>query len=182
MLNDLQIFKCKNCGAELNIGVVENGVIECEYCFSKFTVHKKDVSPTALSFLRQGEHDLDTCKFDEAYTAYAKAAEYDKEEPEAYWGMALAGFRVQYLKDHVKNCLQPICHEISEERFADNNNYKNALKYATEKQRAEYIRKAEEIDAIREEFYRLQGTGLDYDCFICVKVTEESGEETRDCY
>ena len=34
-----------------------------------------------------GEHDLDTCKFDEAYTAYKKAAELDPNEPEAYFGM-----------------------------------------------------------------------------------------------
>lgn len=176
------VFKCKNCGNTINLSKAVNGVIECEYCKSIFTVPKTNVNGAALDFLRIGEHNSDMGKFDESYTAYAKAAEYDKEESEAYWGMALAEFKVQYIKDAVNNRLQPICHEITDKSFAENKNYKAAIKYATAIQKSEYQKKAKEIDYIRSEFYKLKQSGLDYDCFICVKVTKENHEHTEDSH
>lgn len=172
------LFKCKNCGANIETNKALNGVIECEYCFSKFIVPKKDISPAALSFLRQGEHNLDTCKFDDAYSAYAKAMQYDSKEPESYWGMALAEFKVQYIKDTKENRLQPICHEFSDKYFKQNKNFLSALKYATDDQKEEYEKKGDEIDYIRSEFLKLKQSGLDYDCFICVKVSQIDSEQS----
>lgn len=171
------IIKCKNCGADIDLSKAINGIVECDFCFSKFTLPKKDLSPAALSFLRQGEHNLDTCKFDDAYTAFSKAAEYDDREPEAYWGMALAEFKVQYIKDTVNNRLQPICHEFTDKQFAANKNYLFALKFATQKQKEEYEKKAQEIDYIRSKFLELKESGLDYDCFICVKVSRINSDQ-----
>ena len=179
-LTDLKAIKCKTCGEPLDLAKAQNGVIKCAVCDSTFTLPKTDAAQKVLDFLSQGEHDLDTGKFDDAYTAFNKAAELDKTEPEAYWGMALAEFKIQYLKDEVNNRLQPICHEINDEDFADSANFLKAIRYATDSQRAEYERKGEEIDRIKREFYRLAQTGLDYDCFICVKVTGENGERTAD--
>ena len=177
------VLKCKNCGASINLSGAVDGVVQCEYCHSIFTVPKKEIDPSALSFLRMGEHNLDTCKFDDAYTAYKKAAELDSNEPEAYFGMALAEFKVQYLKDTVKNRLQPICHGFKDKVFTENKNYKNALKCASPKQREEYEKKAKEIDYIRGEFLKLKQSGLDYDCFICTKVTREgSTDHTEDSH
>ena len=73
----------------------KNGVVKCPYCINVWTVPKAETSPAALQFLRMGEHDLDTCKFDDALAAYKKASELDAKEPEAYFGMALANFKVQ---------------------------------------------------------------------------------------
>lgn len=173
-----EIFKCKNCGASVDLSKAISGVIECGYCFSKFTVPKKEASPAALDFLRHGEHDLDTGKFDDAYIAFNKAAELDGKEPEAYWGMALAEFKVQYLKDGVNNRLQPICHEVIDKSFTQNKNYLNALKFSTAAQREQYEAKGNEIDYIRSEFLKLKQSGIHYDCFICVKVSRVDGEQT----
>ncbi len=169
-------FICKYCTAPLTLQEAVGSVVRCVHCGNVQTLPKKDVSPAALSFLRMGEHDLDTCKFDEAYTAYAKAAELDEKEPEAYFGMALAAFKVQYLKDEVNERLQPICHEISEKVFSDDKNFRRALELATDEQRREYRKRGREIDEVKEEFYELQRKGLDYDCFLCVKVTDGGGK------
>ena len=82
-------FKCKTCEAQLTALAEEaqNGLVTCPYCKNVWTIPKKETSPAALSFLRMGEHDLDTCKFEDALSAYQKAAELDKEESEAYFGM-----------------------------------------------------------------------------------------------
>ena len=173
------VIKCKDgCGASIDLRRATDDVVECEICFRKYPVPKKDISPVALSFLRQGEHDLDTGKFDEAYTAYARATDYDSQEPEAYWGMALAEFKVQYIKDTVNNRLQPICHEFTDKQFTQNKNYLSALKFATQKQEKVYKEKAQEIDYIRNEFLKFKQSGLDYDCFICVKVSRIDNEQT----
>ena len=47
-------------------------------------------------------------------------------------------------------------------------------------QKRVYRRKGGEIDDIRDEFFALKKNGLDYDCFLCVKVTEEEGTHTED--
>ena len=177
-----QKFKCKTCGNPLDdlVAASLNGLVECPSCYNVWTIPKKETSPEALQFLRMGEHDLDTCKFDDAFTAYKKAAELDPKEPEAYFGMALAQFKVQYLKDHVNNRVQPICHDIGDKKFTECNSYLRALLNATAEQRAEYEKKGEEIDYILGEFYKLQQSGKRYDCFICVKVTDDNTKQTTE--
>ena len=173
---------CKNCNAPLNMAEAKNGVIACSFCGSAFTLPKSDASDKVRKHLDAGETALDQCRFDDALASYTKAIEADGSEPEGYWGRALARNRVQYLRDTVNNRLQPICHEVSEESFTSDPDYKRALTLATEEQRAEYAKKGEEIDYIRSEFYALERTGLKYDCFICVKVTEEDGGHTEDSF
>ncbi len=176
-MSNLQSFKCKNCGALFQAATNENGVLKCEYCDSIFTIPKKDSNNEVLQFLQIGEHNLDACHFDEAYTAFEKASQLNDKEPETYWGMALAEFKVQYIKDAVNNRLQPICHEFNDKEFQANKNYLKALKCAGAEQKSEYFSKAQDIDYIREEFLKLQQSGLDYDCFICVKVSQTGVEQ-----
>ena len=118
----------------MDMSVAANGVVTCEFCHSVFTVAKSK-DETAISFIKIGEHDLDTCKFSDAFEAYNKASEIDNKESEAYFGMALATHKVQYIKDIVNNRLQPICHEINDRTFTENENYIKAIKYATNEQR-----------------------------------------------
>ena len=179
-LAELREWKCKTCGEPLSLERAKDGVIECEFCASRFTLPKLTADQKVVSFLLQGEHDLDTGKFEDAYTAFFKASELDKTEPEAYFGMALAEFKVQYIKDEVNNRLQPICHEVTDKDFCDGANFLKALRYATEAQRAEYERKGEEINYIKDEFFKIAESGVKYDCFICVKVTDEHGGRTED--
>ena len=176
-------FKCKTCGLPLDelVTLSTTGLVECSSCFNVWTIPKKEASPEALHFLRMGEHDLDIGQFDNALAAYKKAAELDPQEPEAYFGMALAEFKIRYLKDHVNNRMQPICYEITAKRFLESESYHLAVKHATQEQRAEYEKRGKDIDYILNEFLELSEAGKDYDCFICVKVTDPvTHEDTKD--
>ena len=187
-MNEIAELRCKNCGGALNIEEASDGVIKCKYCKSLFAVHKKETLPEAVAQLRIAENELDNNSFDRALTAYKRAAEIDGSEPQAYYGMALARHKVQYLKA-VKDSsgervsyLQPICHEYKGESFTADESYKKAVELATGRQREYYESKGEEIDYIAREFERLSASGLDYDSFICVKVTDDStGLRTLDC-
>ncbi len=180
---ELKELFCKCCTAPLDPAKATGRVIRCEHCGTAFVLARED-DGKVVDLLRSGELLLDTCKFDDAYAAYQKAAELDKEEPEAYFGMALAKFKVQYLKDETSDPprLQPICHEISEKKFTDDKNYQHALGLATREQREAYAAKGAEIDAIRKEFYALKQAGTRYDCFLCVKVSDEHGGTTQDSH
>lgn len=176
---ELHTLFCKNCNASLDPETAVGNVVRCKYCGTAYIL-PKSLEPRVRSILDQGAHELDACRFEEAAASYAKAAELDQEEPEAYFGMALAKFRVQYLKDEVNNRIQPICHEISVKTFSADANYGKALRLATEAQKREYRQRALEIDEIRQEFSELRKSGVRYDCFLCVKVSAEDGSHTAD--
>ncbi len=171
---------CVNCGNHLDASKIINGVIRCEYCGSEFTVARSD-NEQSLEYLRAADVALGLCKFDDARIAYGKAAEYDVKEPEVYWGMALADFKVQYLIDKREGKrLQPICHEISKKLFSENENYKKALRFASAEQKEQYEARAAEIDYIRNKFYKFEQSGATkYDCFICVKVSEKDDDDNK---
>ncbi len=181
----LGLLECKCCGAPLTPTpeAMKERIIRCVHCGHTMTLAKEDEGKT-VDLLRSAELLLDTCRFDEAYTAYEKAAELDENEPEAYFGMALARFKVQYLKDEASDPprMQPICHEISEKQFSDDTNYLRALRVANIPQKRAYREKAGEIDEIRDRFYALRDEGLTYDCFLCVKVSEDGGGTTQDSH
>ncbi|MDE7439507.1 MAG: leucine-rich repeat protein, partial [Clostridia bacterium] len=155
------------------------GVIVCDYCYGKNTL-VKSTDINAVNFLAMGEHCLDNGKFDEAYSAFSKAASIDVNEPEAYFGMALAANKVRYIKDIKNNCLQPICYDATNKSFVSDKYYLQALSLAALEQKAEYERRAAEIDYIRTEFCKQKQAGIEYDCFICVKVTGDDGNKTID--
>ena len=176
------MFQCKNCGRNLDAELenARNGVVICPACMSRWPVPAAATPTEAKILLSQGELFLDTCHFDEAKTAYEKAAKLAPEEAEAYFGMALAAFKVQYLKDEEKKRLQPICYKFTQSVFSEDKNYLRALELASEEKKKVYQTKAREIDAIREEFCRLKQEGVNYDCFLCVKVGDNHGGNTQD--
>ena len=183
---DLQPFKCRTCGEPLDVlaAASENGLVTCPSCQNVWTLPKKEASPAALQFLHTGEHELDVGRFDDALLAYQKAAELDPNESEAYFGMALAEFKVRYLKveptnEEEKPRLQPICSAVTNKKFTECAAYLNALAHATGAQFDEYEKKANEIDYILGEFNKLQQAGKHYDCFICVKVTVPGSKPLR---
>ena len=181
-MENLKQFKCKTCGEMLDPTRARDGVLTCEYCGGVYTLPKDDTPNDVRMMLLEGEHDIDTGKFDDAKAAFSRAIERDPTEPEAYWGMAIANNSIQYLLDEkVEDILgrpgkrlQPICHRIDDEKFTDDPYFQKALACATPDQRTEYLRRGAEIDHIKREFYRLKQTGLDYDCFICVKVSKNT--------
>lgn len=172
MALELQSLICKCCGSTLDPQTAKNGVIKCGYCTEIFTL-AKSAEPEALDAIRIGNHELDICRFDDAFASFNKAAQIDPNEPEAYIGMAYATHKVQHIRDAVNNRLQPICHEVSNKVFAQDKNYLRALSLATQEQKSQYARQCDEIDYIRGEFCKFKQSGLDYDCFICVKVTDD---------
>lgn len=179
MANQPNTVKCPNCAAAIDTTTAVGGVVKCRYC-KQPVVLPKTADGTAYVSLETARAFLNTCDFDRAYETYKSVADKFSDEPEAYFGMALAANKVRYINDVKNNCLQPICYGATNKTFVSDGNYIKALSLATAEQKVEYTRKATEIDYIRNEFYKLKQSGKEYDCFICVKVSSENGYKTID--
>ncbi|MCI9404843.1 MAG: leucine-rich repeat protein [Clostridia bacterium] len=179
MANNLNTIKCPNCAAAIDISTAVGGVIKCKYCKQPIVLPKTTDNAACVA-LETANNFLNLCDFDRAYETYRSIADKFPDEPEAYFGMALAANKVRYINDIKNNCLQPICYNATNKSFSSDANYIKALSLATVEQKNEYMRRANEIDYIRNEFYKLKQSGKAYDCFICVKVSGEGGHKTID--
>ena len=173
-------IRCIRCNTPLDAKSIKDGVLECNHCHQIMTFPKDNQASNVKENIELGKSSLNICKFDQAYEYFTKAIELDPREPEGYFNRALARFNVQYLRDLVNRRMQPICHIVNDKKFSEDNDYIKALQYASDKQKEEYQRKAIEIDNIKKEFKKLEEKGITYDCFICVKVTDEYQNKTND--
>ncbi|MDE6411308.1 MAG: hypothetical protein K2L02_02080, partial [Clostridia bacterium] len=139
-------MKCKNCGTELDPNNAEERLLTCEVCGTNMILTRDTTNPEAVELIEKGAKLLDLGEFDEAYDCYKLASRQCSSESEAYWGMALAEFRVQFKRDILRNCLQPVCRGTAAGKMQENLNYQKAMLFATPATRKEYRRLALEID------------------------------------
>lgn len=171
---------CNTCGATLDPSGASDGLIKCEFCNNVVQLPRFDSSDKAIMAIRSGEQSLRNGEFGRAMSEFALAAEEAPSEAMGYWGMALAKFKVQYIKDHTSDTYHPIVFGISKQSFLEDKNYLKALDFAGAAQKMDYEEKAEEIEHIRKEFQKFEDEGLKYDAFICVKVSDETKGLTDD--
>lgn len=142
--------KCRCCGGYYDVRKARNGVVTCESCGTVYTIFREEVRSNTRKCIVAAYKLMDRYLFDEAYIACKRAAEYDGLEPEAYFGMALAEFKVRYSLNNNggRPRLRPVSFEGTGRKFSECFNYKQALSRATPEQRAVYERMAREIDAV----------------------------------
>ena len=174
----MAIYKCKMCSGELDVqeGV---SVIECDYCGTKQTV------PTAKDENLQGLFNRANIlrmksEFDKAEQIYEKILQADETQAEAYWGLILCKYGIEYVEDPKTFTRIPTCHRTSFDSIIADDDYKSALQYADGVQRGIYEAEAKEIDRLQKEILSLSQKEEPYDVFICYKETDETGRRTQD--
>ena len=174
----MALLKCKMCGGSLEVAAGET-IIECEYCGTQQTLPKTtDENIQALfnraNLLRQKN------EFDKAETVYEKILEADDTEAEAYWGVILCKFGIEYVEDPKTYKRIPTCHRTSYDSIVADEYYKKALENADITQRSIYEAEAKKIDEIQKGILAISAQEEPYDVFICYKETDESGKRTQD--
>ena len=174
----MAIYKCKMCSGELDVqeGV---SVIECDYCGTKQTV------PTAKDENLQGLFNRANIlrmksEFDKAEQIYEKILQADEAQAEAYWGLILCKYGIEYVEDPKTFTRIPTCHRTSFDSIIADDDYKSALQYADGVQRGIYEAEAKEIDRLQKEILAISQKEEPYDVFICYKETDETGRRTQD--
>ena len=174
----MAIIKCKMCGGDLEIteGVT---VAECEYCGTKQTVPSADSEKKTSLFLRANKLRFD-CDFDRAANIYDSIITDFPAEPEAYWGLLLCKYGIEYVDDPATGKKVPACHRSSYESLLEDENLEKVMEYADAVARRVYREEAKAIEGIRKGILEVSGKEPPYDIFICYKETDESGERTVD--
>lgn len=174
----MAVFKCKMCGGDLNITEADK-VVECEYCGTTQTVPSADNEKKMTLFNRANRLRLNN-EFDKAAALYEQLIAEFPEEAEAYWGLCLCNWGIEYVDDPATGEKKPTCHRASFESLMKDENYLLAMEYANVTAQRVYRREAQEIDRLNDAILSVSRNEKPYDVFICYKETDENGMRTYD--
>lgn len=172
------IFKCKICGGDLNI---ERGqsIVECEYCGVKQTLPRFLDENTKLMYDRANSYLMHN-EFDKAENIYNQILFADREDADAYWSLVLCKYGISYVKDPKTQKYIPTCNRTYYSSIFDDENYKNAIKYANAEKAELFKTDAKTIDDIQRGIVAISRKEKPFDIFISYKETGVSGGRTKD--
>ena len=166
------------CGGSLEVSAGTT-IIECEYCGTKQTL-PKTTDENIQSLFNRANLLRQKNEFDKAEAVYEKILEADDTESEAYWGVILCKFGIEYVEDPKTYKRIPTCHRTSYDSIAADEYFKKAIEHADITQRTMYESEAKTIDDIQKGVLAISSQEDPYDVFICYKETDESGKRTQD--
>ncbi len=175
----MAVLKCKMCGGDIEVSQ-DMTVGKCLYCGSTMTLPRIETERKARLFNRANEYRLNN-EFDKAYEAYKTIVEEDEQEAEAYWGMILSEYGVEYVEDPASHKRIPTCHRTRMQNIRSTSNYQLAIQYADSERKFIYQDEAEILDKLQRSILAISSREEPYDVFICYKETDDStGERTKD--
>lgn len=172
------VFSCQMCGANLNLQAGMR-ICKCEYCDSVQTVPDLS-SEKKLQLFNKANSLRFACDFDRASDVYNDIVNDFPEEAEAYWGLCLCKYGIEYVVDPETQNRVPTCHRTSFEKIQDIPEFRKVLEYADAGLRNIYIQLAEVIDGIQQRILAIAVNEKPFDAFICYKETDENGERSSD--
>lgn len=174
----MAVIKCKMCGGDLVL-VEGQSVAECEYCGSRQTVPSSDNEKKLIQFER-AERLRKNCEFDKAAGLYEAIVSEFRQEAEAYWGMVLCKYGIEYVDDPATGKKIPTCHRSSFDSILEDSDFEQALENADSVAWRVYREEAKQIEQIRKGIIAVSANEAPYDVFICYKETDENGDRTLD--
>ena len=174
----MSTLKCKMCGGTLEINENET-TATCEYCATEQTIPKITDDVIGNLFNRANTLRLKS-EFDKAEEIYNKIVGLDNTQSEAYWGIILCKYGIEYVEDPTTYKRVPTCHRTSYDAITADEDYKLAIQYADISQKIIYEAEAKAIDEIQKGILTISQNEKPYDVFICYKETDESGKRTQD--
>ena len=174
----MAIIKCKMCGGDLEI-VEGSSVCECTYCGTKQTVPSAD-NERKLTLFARASRLLRACEFDKAAGVFETIVADFPEEAEAYWGLVLCKYGIEYVDDPATGKKIPTCHRSSFDSVLDDANFEQACENTDAVARRVYRDEARQIEELRQAILQVSGKEEPYDVFISYKETDGNGERTLD--
>ena len=174
----MAIIKCKMCGGDLEV-VAGRSVMEWGYCGTQQTVPNADNEKKLTLFGRANRLRV-ACDFDKAAGVYESIVAEFPEEAEAYWGLVLCKYGIEYVDDPATGKKIPTCHRSSFDNVMDDNNFEQAMENADVVAQRVYREEAKQLERIRKGILEVSSAEQPYDIFICYKETDEKGDRTLD--
>ena len=166
------------CGGDLDV-IEGSTVCVCEFCGTKQTVPSLD-SEKKITLFTRANRLRSASEFDKAYSIYETILIDYPEESEAYWGLVLCKYGIEYVDDPATAKKVPTCHRSSFESIFDDQNYELTIEYSDLASRTVYREEAKAIEEIRKGIIEISSKEDPYDIFICYKETDHNGDRTID--
>lgn len=174
----MAILKCKMCGG--NLSVTEGmKIVECDFCGTTQTVPNADDEKKTNLFNRANRLRI-ASEFDRAAGIYESIIAEFPTEAEAYWGLCLCKYGIEYVDDPKAAEKIPTCHRTSFESIFNDSNYNQAISYSDSVAKGVYESEAKAIDALQKDILSIVNKEKPFDVFICYKETDELGNRTVD--
>lgn len=174
----MSVFKCKMCGGDLEV-TEGMKVIECEYCGTTQTVPNSDSEKKTNLFNRANRLRIAN-EFDRAAGVYENIISEFSQEAEAYWGLCLCKFGIEYVDDPRTAEKIPTCHRTAFESIFDDSNFKTAIELSDPVAKKVYNSEARIIDTLQQNILTIVNREKPFDVFICYKETDSKGDRTMD--
>lgn len=172
------IYKCKMCGGELDISGKEH-VCECSFCGVTQTIPDVDEEKT-LQLYNRATFLLKSCEYDKASSVYEKIIADQGEQAEAYWGLCLCKYGIEYVDDPKTGKKIPTCHRTLINSILKDPDFIKAVDLADVVAKKIYKEEAEYIDVVQKKILEISNSEEPYDIFICYKETDKIGKRTPD--
>ena len=171
----MAVFKCKSCGGTLEV-IEGQSVVKCDYCdvVQSISIAEDDA---LRDLYEMADNYRFNKEFDKAEKEYEKIIEKDRTQADAYWGIILSRYGIEYVEDPNTHKKIPTCHRASFESVTADMDYKAALLYADSLQSEAYKKEAQRFDEIRKEILRISEKEKPYDVFICYKQRDDKTKE-----
>lgn len=174
----MTVLKCKMCGGQLQ---AEKGqsTVQCQYCDSVQTIPKLDSEEKLKLFEKATELRL-RCEFDQAAGVFQNIVTQFPDEAEAYWGLCLCKYGIEYVDDPLTLMKIPTCHRTERQSIFSDQNYLMACRYSAASS-WKYQEEAYKIDELQKKILDISLSEQPYDIFICYKETDDAtGVRTDD--
>ena len=169
------MIKCKMCGGPLNI-TGDQRFAECEYCGSVQTLPSLDSEKKNNLFNRANNLRLNK-EFDKAAGVYESIVAEFPDEGEAYWGLCLCKYGIEYVDDPGTARKIPTCHRTCTMSILNDEDYKTACRKADATSQKIYHEEAKAIEQIQHRILDVASREKPYDIFICYKETDDNTHE-----
>lgn len=174
----MAIFKCKMCNGNLNV-IEGNTVCECDYCGTQQTV-PSDSGEKKVNLFNRANRLRTDCEFDKAAGIYENIVAEFPEEAEAFWGLCLCKFGIEYVDDPATGKKVPTCRRTEFDSIFDDPNFAKACNCADSAALTVYRAEAKEIDRLQKGILEIARNEEPFDIFISYKETAEDGQRTKD--
>ena len=174
----MAVIKCKMCGGNLDL-TEGASTAQCEFCGSVQTVPKADDEKKLTLFTRANRLRA-ACEFDKAAGIYETIVADFPDESEAYWGLVLCKYGIEYVDDPATGKKIPTCHRSDFESVLKDENFEQAQENADPFAQKVLRQEAKAIDALRSDIIAVSSKEDPYDIFICYKETDLNGQRTLD--
>lgn len=174
----MAILKCKICGGDLEINEALS-VYECQHCGVRQTIPAVDDEDKVKLYNRANSLRL-KCEFDKAAGVYETIVSRFPDEAEAYWGLVLCKYGIEYVEDSNGSRI-PTCHRTLPVSVMEDSDFDLSCTNADIEAKIVYREEAKVIDAIQKKILEIAAAESPYDVFICYKERDDStSQRTED--